>query len=243
MKHCLIVIALLAVPASARAEILVDNFETSQNLAISPGTSSDENGVSAPGAISGARYSALGTAGGFNPSATTTVTINDSSNGILALTPNEDDAILMSLYYDGDTDSAFTPNGLGGLDLGTNLTFRILARSTAEVDASLFLYTGNLNLFSRFDFSFPGAGVDVPFSPIDIDVTSPSSVGNSGPFFPTLLGAVILTIDGQVTRGLVQIDHMSFVPEPSAAVLAAIGLAALVLGGRLRRRAGPTDIS
>lgn len=236
---CLLVSLLSA--DRARGTVLVDNFNTAQNLAIAPGTSSSDGGVAAGGtAIGGARWASLGTAGGVNPLGSSYATFNDSSDGIMALTPNADDDILTTLIYDGDyagSHLSVDAVGLGGVNLTAtgDLTFQLTARSTTAVDGVLFLYSYNSSSYYRYDFTFPGLGVDVPYSAINLDVYSPTFTTGVG-FTPNSLGAVVLTIDTQVTSGLVQIDTLRFVPEPSSLVLLGCGLCAMLLGRRSRRR-------
>jgi len=238
MKYFLFLAALFTLPPAAQATVLIDNFESAQNLAIAPGTSNADDGIAAGGLIGGARFATLSTFGFVNPTGTTTVVIDDSNDGILALTPEDADDIQLQLIYDGNSGAHAGPDGggLGGINLmaSGDLTFQIVARSTAEVDGSLFLYTASTSNFYRYNFKFPALGVDVDFSTISIDLSLYDQTSGAG-FLPTSLGAIDLIIDTQLTSGLVQIDEMRFVPEPSAAVLAVSGLVGLLFWRRFRR--------
>jgi hypothetical protein len=240
MRFCLLLIALIGFPAAARATVLVDNFKTTQNLAISPAQASNSGGVNTnSNAIGGARWISLNAIDGI-PTATSTITVNDGNNEILAFTPEDEVTVRTTLIYDGDFAGPhvnINPFGLGGLNLVAtdDLTFQLLARSTAPVDAILFLYSFNTTSWYQFGFTFPGLGVDVAFSKISIDITTPDFVAGSG-FSPLLLGALALTIDTGISSGLVQIDRMAFVPEPSSGALALFALSGFLGRKRFRRR-------
>jgi hypothetical protein len=109
MRYVLGLALAASVAPPAAAQLVVDNFSTTQSVSLSTPSSSISQEVSGSGILGGVRMIRL-TQGALAGSESGVV----SGNTLTLSTTTEAD---LEVWWDGVDDDAFTPTGLGGLDL------------------------------------------------------------------------------------------------------------------------------
>jgi hypothetical protein len=224
----------LLLPLAAGA-VLIDNFETSQTVQVGPGGANSASGgvATAGNSLGDARAVQVSRLEG------TGILLFDANNstmsvGETAASPSAAGTITM--LYDGNTDDVLDETGLGGVDLtdgGTLSQLSITLRSDLDATITFVVFSDASNA-SFFVLDFDGQGLDpTPFQQVVIPFASFGVALGAGADFSSV-GAFGIEIESP--RGLdLQIDQIeTIVPEPSAIVLACLGLAGLGFASRRR---------
>src|SRR5262245_4100367 len=127
MRKLLILLALGALTAPARADIVIDNFSTNQTLSIGAGILGTVSGqISGPGILGNFRDMVLTKVAGVP--ATSSDAFFDGTVGTLFFSAGNGNRATLDLQYDGGTDAAtpanYVVNGLAAFDAtqgGANL--------------------------------------------------------------------------------------------------------------------------
>jgi len=134
----------LAVCGASNAALLIDDFSVNQGpLSIFSGTSS--SGIFSSGLLGGARDISLTITTPNGPNVATAVV----ANGTLDFSNAVGVASIMTVIWDGGTDSTLTPNGfVNPIDFtqaGSNDSIRLLTLGDFALNSSITLWSGNEN--------------------------------------------------------------------------------------------------
>lgn len=230
---------------SARADILIDSFDTTQTVTVSggpPGPKSTFGSSSAAEAIGGERDILVNrTSSG---SGSLTVDVGISMPGMAAQGAGFGVAGNSVFTWDGpDSAAAVNATGLGGIDLtggGLGTQFLLDAASDLGVTLLLRVFTDSTRFSELSAVVPPDPEFDLSTFAFPFSAFNPTGPGGGANF--TNVGAIQLQISGGSSADAI-VDVLSIptvaVPAPPSALLLGLGAITFVTtyGWRLRRRA------
>lgn len=225
-----VAVAVTLTAGLASAAVLIDNFNTTQNLVASGLTNpvTDSSGVATAGtSIGDSRFASITrTVGGL----TASIDINSPTAGVFShsnATGVESDSFVL---WDGGIDGTISPTGLTGLasDLtggGANNALRFVSSvDVSDVVVTFRFYTGSLGQYSEIVQPLTGGGTNVDYI---LPFAVFTSIGGGADF--TNVGAITMGITGQPRMDLQMdlVETTNSIPEP--ATLGLIGAALIGL--------------
>jgi hypothetical protein len=222
----------------AQAAIMIDDFITQQTVAANPVTTVAGSSIAAPEAIGGERDLLVQFVSGLS---SLSLASNPFSGELLISDSGATVKGVSHVVWDGADGNPLVldPTGLGGVNLtvgGNNaFEFNVLF---ADLVGSIVMRVYDASdatggTWSEGVLVLPGS----IFVPTDLllPFASLTTFGPNGAASLANVGALMMTIDNTVTGSLdVAIGHIHVVPEPSALLLAGLGLVGLA--GLARRR-------
>lgn len=225
--------------ATAQAAMLIDSFDTFQNLQLGPGGGNPLTGTDAVAtgadAIGGARVIELTRTTGALALATRV----NIENGIFGFGAEPGVGGSVRVWYDGNTDLDLDPEGLGGLDItegGGNASIKFSYRYDLPLTILVTVYTDADN-FSTASFTFSETpGFAGPFHDVLLPFFSFVPTGSGADF--TNVGAISFYAEttGDTLGADFQLGDITAVPEiPAPGAVALLLTGAGLLAGRRRR--------
>ncbi|MFN0172054.1 MAG: PEP-CTERM sorting domain-containing protein [Bryobacteraceae bacterium] len=220
----------------ASAAVLIDNFNTTQNLLASGVTNpvTDSSGVATAGtSIGDSRFASITrTVGG----GTASLDINSPTAGVFSVSNNNGVVSDPFVLWDGGIDGTISPTGLTGpaADLtggGANNALRFVSSVDLSGAAVTFrFYTGSLGQFSEITQSLTGGGANLEYL---LPFAAFTATGGGADF--ANVGAITMGITGPAGVDLQMdlVETTNSIPEP--ATLGLVG-AALIGLAYIRRK-------